>query len=77
MSRTSMLRPLAAVLLAVAAPALAGLGAQGPARSAASAGAPAPASDAAARGVRCPEEFESVFDAATKVLRCRRDVVSS
>ena len=31
---------------------------------------------AAARGVHCPSDFETLFDAATGVLRCRRDVVS-
>ena len=30
----------------------------------------------AANGVRCPAEFTPMWDAATKVLRCRRDVVS-
>lgn len=31
---------------------------------------------AAAGGVRCPAEYEALFDASSKVLRCRRDVVS-
>lgn len=31
---------------------------------------------AAARGVRCPAEYEALFDASSKVLRCRRDLVS-
>ena len=29
-----------------------------------------------ARGVRCPPEFVAVWDPTTKVLRCRKDVVS-
>lgn len=33
-------------------------------------------SAAAARGVRCPPDFDPLFDSATHVLRCRRDVVS-
>ena len=42
---------------------------------------PAPATAAgenaaAARGVHCPTDFETLFDAATRVLRCRRDIVS-
>ena len=28
------------------------------------------------KGVRCPAEFVAVWDAGTKVLRCRKDVVS-
>jgi hypothetical protein len=31
---------------------------------------------AAAKGVRCPATHETLYDAATKVLRCRRDTVS-
>jgi hypothetical protein len=30
----------------------------------------------AAKGVHCPVDFEAVFDAASKVLRCRREVVT-
>ena len=37
---------------------------------------PTPESVAAARGVQCPTDFDAVFDPASKVLRCRRDVVS-
>ena len=37
---------------------------------------PASESIAAAKGVQCPADHESAFDAAGKVLRCRRDVVS-
>ena len=29
----------------------------------------------AAKGVRCPDGFESVFDATEKILRCRREIV--
>jgi len=28
------------------------------------------------RGVHCPPDFETLFDPATKVLRCRREVVA-
>ena len=34
------------------------------------------ASAMAAKGVHCPGEFEAVFNPDTKVLTCRRDVVS-
>ena len=34
------------------------------------------ATAAAARGVRCPADYETIFDAPTRTLRCRRDVVS-
>jgi len=34
------------------------------------------ASEAPAKGVQCPTDFETVFDPTTKVMRCRRDVVS-
>jgi hypothetical protein len=27
-------------------------------------------------GVKCPAEFQAIWDAGTKVLRCRKDVVS-
>ena len=30
----------------------------------------------ASRGVHCPADFETVFDPATKVLKCRREVVA-
>jgi hypothetical protein len=30
----------------------------------------------AAKGVHCPADFEAVFDSASKVLRCQRDVVA-
>jgi hypothetical protein len=43
---------------------------QGPAQG------PATESATAAKGVHCPREFETVFDPATKVLTCRREVVS-
>lgn len=33
-------------------------------------------SAAAAKGVRCPSDFDPLFDAASHVLRCRRDLVS-
>src|SRR5688500_12203345 len=40
-------------------------------------GSPGTTSDvAAAKGVKCPEDFQSLYDAATTVLRCRRDVVT-
>jgi hypothetical protein len=39
--------------------------------------APASAeSAAAAKGVQCPSGFEALFDAAAKILRCRREVVT-
>ena len=75
MSRISMVGRLGTALLAVAAASLSAP-AQGPARAPAPSAPATPASDAAARGVRCPQDFETVFDASTKVLRCRRDVVS-
>jgi hypothetical protein len=30
----------------------------------------------ASKGVHCPNEFEALFDAANKVLRCRREIVA-
>jgi hypothetical protein len=33
-------------------------------------------STAAAKGVKCPEEYQSIYDASTAVLRCQREVVS-
>lgn len=35
-----------------------------------------PATRAPSNGVRCPGGFRSIWDEATKVLRCRNDVVS-
>jgi hypothetical protein len=37
---------------------------------------PAVAESAAAKGVRCPATYEALYDAAAKILRCRRDTVS-
>ena len=48
------------------------LGAQGPGQSA----QPSPADGVAAKGVHCPADFEAVFDPASKVLRCRREVIA-
>src|SRR5687767_15942913 len=62
---------LAIVPLALAPPVPAQGTGQSPTQSSAT-----PESMAAARGVHCPADFNAVFDPATKVLRCRRDVVS-
>lgn len=48
------------------------LTAQGPVQAAQQ----SPADGAAAKGVHCPADFETVFDPASKVLRCRREVVA-
>ena len=46
---------------------------QGPNQSAQQ---PSPTDAVAAKGVHCPADFEAVFEPASKVLRCRRDVVA-
>ena len=37
---------------------------------------PSSADGIAAKGVHCPADFEAVFDSASRVLRCRREVVA-
>ena len=37
---------------------------------------PSQAEVVAAKGVHCPVDFDAVFDATTKVLRCRRETVA-
>ena len=37
---------------------------------------PPKADGVAAKGVHCPADFEAVFDAASKTLRCRHEVVT-
>lgn len=64
-----------AVGLLMAPLTLAQVGAQAPGQSPTQS-SPAPESIAAAKGVQCPAGHESAFDATTKVLRCRHDVVS-
>jgi hypothetical protein len=41
-----------------------------------SAQAPQPAGRSPAKGVRCPPEFQSIYDPGAKVLRCRKELVS-
>ena len=47
------------------------LSGQGPAQ-----GTSSTESATASRGVHCPPDFETLFDPATKVLKCRREVVA-
>ena len=37
---------------------------------------PSSAEGPAAKGVQCPAEYQAMFDATTKVLRCRREAVA-
>lgn len=64
MPRTSLVRPM--TLLITFAATVAVTAAQ----------APAPSGGASSKGVKCPAGFETIYDAAAKILRCRKDVVS-